>query len=144
LRSLSFSILRIQSRVSAHLRCSFPFDKTYSCSRIYSVTNYSQKTAILTLEHNYPPGNELKALVDIELVLGSIKSHESRIGEWVNVMGYIGATKQSSSVQPNGVKIDIPVQALLIWSAGPLKLDQYQESLEQQKADATMVARQIP
>lgn len=105
---------------------------------MHSVTNYSTKTAILTLEHNHPPRNELKALVDIELVLGSIKSQESRIGEWVNVIGYIGATTQSTSAQSNGVKTEVPVQALLLWSTGPLKLDRYEESLEKQKDNVLM------
>lgn len=110
----------------------------------YSVTNYSTKTAVLTLEHNHPPGNGLKALVDIELLLGSIKSHESRIGEWVNVMGYISAPKQNQSVQPNGVKMEVLVQAIVLWSAGPLKLDRYEEGLDQLKGDKLMALNNVP
>jgi hypothetical protein len=97
--------------------------------------NYSTKTAILTLEHNHPPGNDLKAFVNIGLVLGGIKSHETRIGEWVNVMGYIEPRKQSRAAQSNGVKSGVSVQAILLWSAGPLKLDLYEVSLERRKAE---------
>lgn len=111
---------------------------------MHSITNYSTKTAILSLEHNHPAGNELKALVDIELVLGSIKSHETRIGEWVNVMGYVRATEQKTSVQFKGDKLEVPVQALLLWSTGPFKLDVYEKSLERQKADDVMASKPVP
>lgn len=108
-----------------------------------SVTNYSPKTAILSLKHNHPVGNQSKALVDIELVLGSIKSYETRIGEWVNVMGYVGAIEQKISSQFKGDKLEVPVQAILLWSAGPLKLDTYEESLDGQKADEMLALKAV-
>jgi hypothetical protein len=98
----------------------------------------------LTLEHRHPPGNELKALVDIELVLGSIKSYETRIGEWVNVMGYIGASKQAPSSYPNRIQSEVRIQAILLWSAGPLKVDRYEDSLEQRKADGLIASDSPP
>jgi hypothetical protein len=85
------------------------------------------------LEHNYPQGNGLKALVDIELVLGTIQSYESRVGEWVNVMGYVGAPKQTPSIRSTGDEIEVSIQAILLWSAGPLKLDRYEEQLDRRK-----------
>jgi hypothetical protein len=94
----------------------------------------------LTLEHNHPPENKLKALVDIELVLRSIKSYETRIGEWVNVVGYVVAPKLEPSSRPNGVQSEVRIQAILLWSAGPLKIDRYEESLEQRKADGLMAS----
>lgn len=103
------------------------------CSSSSSVTSYSSKTAVLTLEHNYPQGNGLKALVDIELVLGTIQSYESRVGEWVNVMGYVGAPKQTPSIRSTGDEIEVSIQAILLWSAGPLKLDRYEEQLDRRK-----------
>ncbi|EDN94733.1 predicted protein [Sclerotinia sclerotiorum 1980 UF-70] len=54
-----------------------------------SVTNYDRTSAVLTLEHNFPVDNGFKALVNIQLLLNSVKSHETRIGEWVNVVGYV-------------------------------------------------------
>jgi hypothetical protein len=77
----------------------------------------------------------MKALVDIELVLESIKSFETRIGEWVNVMGYVGASKQVPSNLLNEVQSEVRIQAILLWSAGPVKIDRYEDSLEQRKAD---------
>jgi hypothetical protein len=99
---------------------------------------------VLLLEHNHPPGNGLKALVDINLVLGSIKSHESRIGEWINVIGYIAAPKQSQSLRSDEGKKNVAVQAVVLWSAGPLKLDRYEENLEQLKAEKEMTRREQP
>jgi Telomere capping, CST complex subunit len=93
-----------------------------------SVTNYSTKTALLTLEHNYPPGTSLKALVDVSLILNSLKSFETRIGEWVNVLGYVErAKKQHASSSDGG---HVKVQALVLWSSGPLNLQAYEESLD--------------
>jgi len=96
----------------------------------YSVTEYSTKTAVLTLEHNHPPGNKLRALVDVRLLLNTLKSTDTQIGEWVNVIGYIVLGSTDISVKPT-----IPVQAIVLWSSGPLKLDSYERSLNSQKAD---------
>jgi hypothetical protein len=93
----------------------------------------------LTLEHNHPPANGLKAMVDIELVLGSIKSHESRIGEWVHVIGYVAAAKQPALVS-NGATTEVQIQAILLWAAGPVKLDRYEELHDKLKAEALVVA----
>ncbi|TVY22261.1 hypothetical protein LHYA1_G009040 [Lachnellula hyalina] len=97
----------------------------------HSITNYSTKTATLTLEHNYPPGQTLRALVNIDLILNTIKSHETRTGEWVNVMGYIQAESQPkhSVINESGV----PVQAIVLWSSSSLNLQTYERSLDQQK-----------
>ncbi|TVY86350.1 hypothetical protein LAWI1_G006430 [Lachnellula willkommii] len=95
------------------------------------ITNYSTKTATLTLEHNYPPGRTLRALVSIDLILNTMKSHETRIGEWVNVMGYIQAESQPKHpvVKDSGV----PVQAIVLWSSGSFNLQTYERSLDQQR-----------
>lgn len=105
-----------------------------------SVENYSTKTAALTLEHNYPPGNKLKALVDVRLLTSTLKPDETRIGEWINVIGYIQAPRQNLA---SHVNLRIQVQAIVLWSSGPLKLDGYEKSLGQQKADRESTERPI-
>jgi hypothetical protein len=102
---------------------------------VQSVTNYSTKTAILTLEHNHPPGNKLKALVDITLLVNTLKSSETRIGEWVNVIGYTQVPQQRRANYTNSDELHVQVQAIVLWPSGPLKLDGYERSLDQQKAD---------
>ena len=100
-----------------------------------SVTGYSTKTATLTLEHNHPPGYALKALVDVNLLLNTLKSSDTSIGEWVNVIGYVASPRPSNSVQKN-----VPVQALVLWSSGPLKLDRYEKSMVDRKSYLDMNA----
>ncbi|PVH76211.1 hypothetical protein DL98DRAFT_296358 [Cadophora sp. DSE1049] len=97
------------------------------------VTGYSTKTATLTLEHNHPPGNALKAQVDVNLLITTLKSNETQIGEWVNVMGYnTGGQKQKVNGEE---KVEIGVQALVLWSAGPFNLAGYEKSLDDKAAD---------
>ena len=98
-----------------------------------SVTNYSTKTATLTLEHNHPPGNAFKAQVDVKLLITTLKSNETHIGEWVNVMGYItGGQKEKVNGEE---KIQISVQALVLWSTGPFSLVGYEKSFDEKAAD---------
>jgi hypothetical protein len=91
------------------------------------------KTATLTLEHNHPPGETLKALVNIDLVLSTVKSHETRIGEWVNVMGYIQA--DSTSKTPAANDSGVHIQALVLWSTDSFDLQNYERSLDGPTAD---------
>ncbi|KAF4630777.1 hypothetical protein G7Y89_g7353 [Cudoniella acicularis] len=96
------------------------------------VTNYSTNAATLTLEHDHPQGQSLKALVNVKLLLETIKSHETRVGEWVNVIGYINPEAKSVlSKEKDGVT----VQALVLWSTGSLDLQGYERSLERQNLD---------
>lgn len=87
----------------------------------------------MTLEHNHPPGNMLKAFVDVRLLLNTLKSTDTRVGEWVNVMGYITMT---GSAPPTNHTI--PIQAIVLWASGPLKLDVYERSLDAQKVDKNL------
>jgi hypothetical protein len=98
-----------------------------------SVTKYSLGSAILTLEHNHPQGNRLKALVDVNLLLNGMKSNETRIGEWVNVIGYI-QSQQKPDTSENNLS-NIPVQAIILWSSGPFNLEGYERSLDQKNAE---------
>ncbi|EKD13897.1 uncharacterized protein L3040_005490 [Drepanopeziza brunnea f. sp. 'multigermtubi'] len=97
------------------------------------VTKYSTQTAILTLEHNHPPGNLLKAQVDVRLLVSTLKSNETQVGEWVHVMGYI-----ANDQKPNGTtnrNLDVGIQAVVLWCAGPLSLTGYERSLDQRAID---------
>ncbi|KAK0107058.1 hypothetical protein ONS95_003768 [Cadophora gregata] len=108
---------------------------------LYSVTNYSTKTATLTLEHNHPLGNTIKAQVDVNLLVTTLKSNETQIGEWVNVMGYItGGQKHKVGGEQN---VEIGVQALVLWSAGPINLAGYEKSLDEKAVDE-QTARKEP
>lgn len=95
----------------------------------YSVTSYDKETATLILEHNCPVGNRIKALVNIQLLLSSLKSHETRVGEWVNVVGYIVGLKGQQDSRDRPVETGINLRAIVLWSSGPIQLDAYERSL---------------
>jgi hypothetical protein len=99
----------------------------------FSVTKYSLGSAILTLEHNHPQGNRLKVLVDVNLLLNGMKSNETRIGEWVNVIGYIQSQQKPDTSEK--IPSNIPVQAIVLWSSGPFNLEGYERSLDQKNAE---------
>ena len=70
----------------------------------------------------------MSALVDVELVLQKLSAEHIRVGEWVNVIGYITlisavCTGNRSNVTESST---VHVQALLLWSAGALDIQQYQ------------------
>ena len=52
-----------------------------------------------------------------------------RIGEWVNVIGYV--TKQESKLCHDGKNVgrSTSVQAIIYWSAGATKVDEYEEAV---------------
>src|SRR5436305_6648613 len=55
-----------------------------------SVTNYSAASGVLSLQHNYPPqGTKVTALVDVRVIMESLKATDLRFGEWLNVIGYV-------------------------------------------------------
>lgn len=72
--------------------------------------------------------------VNIELVLQTLQSGLTRVGEWVNVIGYV-------TMKPKSIRsADTPVacvQALVIWPTGPLDIRRYEETFEQEPIPPT-------
>ena len=110
------------------------------------VGNYNAKTGHLILQHAYPPSPSpcSRAVVDVNLLLDDMKSNDTAIGEWVNVIGYVDA--QPAKVEEKGkfgqkgahgqagkelrgAMADTRVQAVMLWSAGAIKLDEYERTL---------------
>lgn len=85
------------------------------------------------MEHNHPPGNSLKALVDVKLLVNTLKSHETLVGEWVNVMGYIEHEKKPKALVNDA---NVRVQALVLWSSGPFNVEAYQKTLDRAVTEA--------
>ncbi|KAL7963417.1 CST complex subunit Ten1 [Trichoderma compactum] len=88
------------------------------------VTSYDSAAACLNLGHMYPPGTNETVRVNIELVLETIQSGVTQVGQWVNVVGYIVEGSESL----------VHVQALLLWPTGPLDIGRYEKSLQEQIA----------
>ncbi|KAL7937018.1 CST complex subunit Ten1 [Trichoderma chlorosporum] len=90
------------------------------------VISYDTATACLSLGHMYPPGTNEVVRVDLGLVLETIQSGATQVGQWVNVVGYI----------TEGIESLVQVQALLLWPTGPLDIGRYEKSLQEQTSGA--------
>jgi hypothetical protein len=81
------------------------------------------------LEHKFPPGSNHEALVDVNHLLGTLHSTDTRVGEWVNVMGYITVPSSKQDRRSEDKQANVSVQAIVLWSAGSVKVDEYEKSL---------------
>lgn len=117
------------------------------------VTSYTLSTGTLSLQHAYPPPPypSTTVQVDANLLLENMKSTDTKIGEWVNVIGYIewGARKTQAARDPEGGdgtskrkpraddvaqrSGEVEVQAVMLWAAGAIKLAEYEKHLEDRK-----------
>ncbi len=99
-------------------------------------------------DHNrtVPTGVAVTARVNIEHVLESVKSEDLQVGAWVNVVGYVqrAPRSRSRSRRPagtaagiggagSGIRRGSKVQAVMLWSAGAVKLDAYERAVEMRK-----------
>ncbi|ATY64150.1 Glucan 1,3-beta-glucosidase [Cordyceps militaris] len=85
-----------------------------------SVTAYSTSTACLTLGHLYPRGTDVSVRANVELLLETLAAEATHTGEWVNVVGYVTSVGGGTAA----------VQALMVWPAGPMDVQQYEAALE--------------
>ena len=74
-------------------------------------------------------------MVDVNLLLESLKSSDTCIGAWVNVVGYV--TKQDPNVTAleKGSSHSTAVQAIVFWSAGSLDINEYERVLSDLKTE---------
>ncbi|KAK4203243.1 CST complex subunit Ten1 [Triangularia verruculosa] len=92
------------------------------------VTSYSTVSGILTLQYRGSEDDQLSfAAVDVNLVLESLGAEQTRVGEWVNVIGYVTSTDSKELGDKNPA---VEVQATLLWSASPLNLQKYEASVK--------------
>lgn len=100
-----------------------------SANSLGSVTSYSLISAQLTLYHKFPTTSEVKALVDVRLLLEKLTAEHTSVGQWVNIIGYVASPlseplgNHSKRQRESSV---VHVQALMLWSAGPLDLGRYE------------------
>ena len=105
------------------------------------VTKYDLSTGVLELQHAYPTtfDTTVVALVDVNLLLENLKREDIVVGAWLNIVGYIeeimnkrekvrvfdGNMGQGRIPRVNLVK----VQAIMLWSAGSVKIGEYERAL---------------
>lgn len=89
-------------------------------------------SAQLTLQHDFPKGSSLQALVDVRLLLERLTAEQISVGEWVNIIGYISQTPAVQVKKSSKRRMEasaVYVQALMLWSAGPLDISRYETCL---------------
>ena len=115
------------------------------------VTRYTLSTGVLELQHAYatPSDTSIVASVDVNVILESLNREDTQVGAWVNVMGYVeevakerkrerghgqgqsgsaNSTRDRVRERPRAVRVR--VQAIMLWSAGGLKIGEYESTLE--------------
>lgn len=105
-----------------------------------SVTKYTTSTASLMLQHNYPAVSATSttiASVDVNLLLSTLKPTDTQVGEWVNVIGYVTSepvfTIRAKHRSEASKRATASVQAVMLWSAGSIKLGDYERVLSERK-----------
>jgi len=100
------------------------------------VTKYSTKHGTLHLQHSRPTTlhkrpqknpNVVVAVVDITLLLDTLKTTDTQTGEWVNVVGYVNERFR------DGSSVEVMVKALMVWSAGAINISEYEAVVEERK-----------
>ncbi|KAI1159033.1 CST complex subunit Ten1 [Nemania serpens] len=102
------------------------------------ITEYSTRTAQVTLKHSYPRENgDVEALVDVNLLLKTLNSEQTDIGQWVHVIGYLTfvnpavpvAAMDRRNPSRSSTATRVGVQALIFWIARDLDLGAYEKSM---------------
>lgn len=94
-----------------------------------SVHEYSGDSANLHLRGRYPDtsASSGNAYVNVNNVLDSLNVEVTQVGSWVNVIGYVRRVNGSQSMSKPGA---CAVDAVLVWSAGAIKLDDYEAAVK--------------
>jgi len=117
---------------------------------------YDPTTATLTLEHDVHPvtskaGSPMKTIaqVDANLALDCLSWDRVRVGEWLNVLGYVEDHKieggkygkenlpVKEQPQPQPALFVVNVQATYIWSTGPMDIDRYAQAVRVREAESS-------
>jgi hypothetical protein len=100
--------------------------------RLISILEYDVELGRLCVEHAFPADTHPtpKAYVDLNMVLGNMKPQDLGFGMWLNTIGYVRLSSENSSGdRPSLGQIPI-VQAVMIWPAGALNVQQYETTLQ--------------
>lgn len=92
------------------------------------------------LEHAYPKHvlPTPRVSVDVNLILETVDTSVLRTGAWVNMIGYtrvMGPKSRKGKAKLRQSRNEIPfMQAILIWSAGAVRIEDYEITLEEQRS----------
>ena len=89
---------------------------------------YDTQVGVLELMHSYPPSSpssNMRALVDIGVIVETMKREDLEVGAWVNVVGYVQGHERKAREDV----LTINVQAIMVWGAGSVRLGQYEKAV---------------
>jgi hypothetical protein len=95
----------------------------------HSVDVYDSDRAVLHLRDRYPATSATSgaAKINVNNLLDVLNVETTQVGAWVNVIGYVHqSTDLLSTSKPRASMVD----AVLIWSAGAIKLDEYETAVK--------------
>jgi hypothetical protein len=96
---------------------------------------YDSERAVLQLRDRFPATSASGiANVNVNNVLDALNVETSQVGAWVNIIGYIRYGADTRSTADRRASI---VDAVLIWSAGAIKLDDYEAAVRALQAGTT-------
>lgn len=108
----------------------------------HSILDIDETTGCLLVEHRYPRQSTSEvhqAYVDVDLVLETTKKDTFVLGTWINVIGYVLKRGQEggrevgagSGTRKHMASQHLPrVQAILVWSAGAVHLEEYERVVQ--------------
>lgn len=91
----------------------------------------------MTLVHTFPTSNQVQALVNVSLVLESLRPGTMELGTWVHVVGYLAFSKAKTDEPCSDEEVHLHqahVQALLLFPSGPMDISQYEEQMSKSAA----------
>jgi hypothetical protein len=93
-----------------------------------SVDSYHSELAILRLRDRFPATSATSgaANVNVNNLLDVLNVETTQVGAWVNIIGYI---RQDIELQSTSKPRASTVDAVLIWSAGAIKLEDYEAAV---------------
>ncbi|KIV96900.1 hypothetical protein PV10_00714 [Exophiala mesophila] len=102
------------------------------------IVEYDLKGSCALLEHTYPTSADITRIwLDVNLVLESTDRLVLQPGNWINVIGYVQnpapAHLQKSSLAVKSTVSTTSLQAILVWDAGSIHLEEYERTMEEHK-----------
>ncbi|KAH9829759.1 Telomere capping, CST complex subunit [Teratosphaeria destructans] len=109
------------------------------------VHSYDGNNAVLVLRAHYPvtSPDAPTALVHLENILESMKHDLLGVGSWLNVVGSIMPQSKPQARQGHRSRKHEGqatfVEATLVWSAGAIKLEKYEEAVKDVQSTAKVI-----
>ena len=107
-----------------------------NANHVESVDAYDSELGVLRLRDRFPTtlATSDSSNVNVNNLLDVLNVETTQVGAWVNVIGYLRQDSESQLIsKPRASTVD----AVLIWSAGAIKLEDYEAAVRALQVTAT-------